>query len=785
MPLLNYTIEFLASSGIKDIVILVKSHASQIEDYIKNVKGELGVKITCHRSLDSLNFGDAIRDVAKQIMFHNDFVLVYGDIVSNQPLKTMFSEHMQRRKLDSNAVMTVFLTQQNKDPDLLETQTPILEYLSNAPKVERIKPRVSEEFNTQSSMYSPNFTTKEDTSSISQHIDIPKQHKPLNSVGENLSISSCYSSYSSYSPHNVSSFDTHSSSQTFETTRSPPSTSIGAGLFSANNSLQSIKKDYLTAISLTSNDCRYVLLQEDTGHILTYEEKIAIYQQPRDIPFNSVEHGPVICRTDLQESGIAICAPEVLNFFKDQYDNSTLAQLIRELTLNDIHDLKVYAYIGDEQYYTSRVSNLRRYYRVSTDILKRRIYPLVPEKNLSRTSSWRFFRHCIYKENDVIIHGKCIVSPNSAIGAKTTVDEASEIIRSIIGRNCTIGKRVKIKNSIVWDNVNIEDDCTITNAIICSGVIIRSGVIVFPGCILSFNTVISSGTNLPSLTKLTTFGLNFPPLTHDTNSQISFDNESEDVFNDILFSNNTNNYNDTSIYNTLCESKLIVDFDIPGCISKKWNSPPLPFNELYTGWETLSHIRHISTLSTRMLETNIKGEDETRYTNLTTRAQLFSIMKDLLLNYREIIFNSTLLDNLFREINGIKFSFGSFGIDDQSCAEALLIGVFELVSLPPTLTSIHNILLHYKIALLEYFEVVESRLNLLFSLESYFEKPGNSFFFENNWIPSIFNMLYELEIFDEEVFLEWSQEYTNNQEEESQCYTAAISFIEFLKKEEE
>lgn len=37
VPLIEYTLEFLAAAGVQEIIVFVKSHADQIKDYLKYV----------------------------------------------------------------------------------------------------------------------------------------------------------------------------------------------------------------------------------------------------------------------------------------------------------------------------------------------------------------------------------------------------------------------------------------------------------------------------------------------------------------------------------------------------------------------------------------------------------------------------------------------------------------------------------------------------------------------------------------------------------------------------
>lgn len=60
-----------------------------------------------------------------------------------------------------------------------------------------------------------------------------------------------------------------------------------------------------------------------------------------------------------------------------------------------------------------------------------------------------------------------------------------------------IGKNVKIRNSYIWNNVEIEDNCVIEDAIICDNVIIKSEVKVKSGSMLSFGVHVKEKAVVP------------------------------------------------------------------------------------------------------------------------------------------------------------------------------------------------------------------------------------------------------------------------------------------------
>ncbi|KAH8687464.1 nucleotide-diphospho-sugar transferase [Tricladium varicosporioides] len=114
-PLIEYTLEFLAMSGVADIYIYCGAHTAEVEKYIQSSKwypqtspaspfDSLEIVKTTARSV-----GDAMRDLDARALITGDFLLVHGDLVSNLPIDAALAVHRARRLADKNAIMTMIL----------------------------------------------------------------------------------------------------------------------------------------------------------------------------------------------------------------------------------------------------------------------------------------------------------------------------------------------------------------------------------------------------------------------------------------------------------------------------------------------------------------------------------------------------------------------------------------------------------------------------------------------------------------------------------------------------
>ncbi|KAG0634151.1 nucleotide-diphospho-sugar transferase, partial [Tuber brumale] len=112
-PLIEYTLEFLALSGVQDVFIFASSHAEKVEEYIRSsrwAKKSSPFK-NCRIILSpaSVSVGDAMRELDSKQLITTDFLMVHGDFISNLPLGDILAIHRKRRTADKNAIMTMIL----------------------------------------------------------------------------------------------------------------------------------------------------------------------------------------------------------------------------------------------------------------------------------------------------------------------------------------------------------------------------------------------------------------------------------------------------------------------------------------------------------------------------------------------------------------------------------------------------------------------------------------------------------------------------------------------------
>lgn len=112
VPIIEYTFEFLAISGVQEVILFCRAHADQIKQYISKSRwsrptSSMNIQLVMNN--ECMSMGDALRDIDARSIIHGDFILVCGDVVSNINLTKALTLHKQRRQEDRSYIMTMVL----------------------------------------------------------------------------------------------------------------------------------------------------------------------------------------------------------------------------------------------------------------------------------------------------------------------------------------------------------------------------------------------------------------------------------------------------------------------------------------------------------------------------------------------------------------------------------------------------------------------------------------------------------------------------------------------------
>ncbi|XP_045204688.2 translation initiation factor eIF-2B subunit epsilon-like [Mercenaria mercenaria] len=112
--LLDYTLEFLCSGGVQEIFVLCCHHAGLVKQHLQNSRWNeksSPCNVVPIVSEGCMSMGDALRDIDAKSLIRSDFILIYGDVVSNIKLQPIMEEHKKRHEKDKSAIMTMVFRQ--------------------------------------------------------------------------------------------------------------------------------------------------------------------------------------------------------------------------------------------------------------------------------------------------------------------------------------------------------------------------------------------------------------------------------------------------------------------------------------------------------------------------------------------------------------------------------------------------------------------------------------------------------------------------------------------------
>ncbi|KAL3030485.1 hypothetical protein AAZX31_03G222700 [Glycine max] len=124
VPMINYTLTWLESAGVEEVFVFCCSHSKQVISYLEKSEwlSQPNFTVTTVESQNSVSAGDALRVIYERNVIHGDFVLISGDTVSNMSLTQALLEHKERKKKDSNAVMTMVIKRSKPNPAIHQSR---------------------------------------------------------------------------------------------------------------------------------------------------------------------------------------------------------------------------------------------------------------------------------------------------------------------------------------------------------------------------------------------------------------------------------------------------------------------------------------------------------------------------------------------------------------------------------------------------------------------------------------------------------------------------------------
>jgi len=247
----------------------------------------------------------------------------------------------------------------------------------------------------------------------------------------------------------------------------------------------------------------------------SHDNRILLYEDNRDsgtisIPcsFLASHCAALELRTDLMDTGLALCSPDVLARFSDEFD---YRHIRREFVANSVAEEeeglqnKLFAHVLASEEYAARIQTPRTYHAVARDLLRRYVYPVVPDnaKDNINQHQYSMQRHYQYYERTSRVGRSSTVTGPGMMGSHCVVGEHCRIRRSVLGDHSHIGDHCSVSDSHLWEGVVVEQGATIQQSVLGAGAIVKAGAVVARGCIIGAGCVVGTGIKLPEYTRLT------------------------------------------------------------------------------------------------------------------------------------------------------------------------------------------------------------------------------------------------------------------------------------------
>lgn len=171
-------------------------------------------------------------------------------------------------------------------------------------------------------------------------------------------------------------------------------------------------------------------------------------------------------------TGIYIFEPEIFNYMpKNEFYDFGLQLWPKLLKQNK----RIFGYVMDE--YWTDVGNLTEYRRGVKDALDGKVRISIPGEQI-KPGVWVGKNTRIDPKASLV--APCVIGEKCVIGKDAVIDEYTTV-----ADHCVIGQGARIKNSILWGNVEVAKNVNLDNCIIGYGAKVSKDISVFEGTVLN------------------------------------------------------------------------------------------------------------------------------------------------------------------------------------------------------------------------------------------------------------------------------------------------------------
>ena len=235
----------------------------------------------------------------------------------------------------------------------------------------------------------------------------------------------------------------------------------------------------------TANVAPSVIIAVDNdGALLRYAEKIDAIEV-------GISAGNIRLLSDVVDTGVDVCAPELLLEFKENFDYDRVRALtIEKLDSGDAETMgnRMFARFIDPASgeYAARIQSLATLKHVSQDVFNGWLKPLAHPACPKHIGSDVYDRN-FSKKKSIERNWK---GQNVVLGINARIESGASVRNSILGDGTFVSEGCVLSNCILGNSVQIEADACVSHSILENNVVIKQGVTIPNNCYIDSGVVV-------------------------------------------------------------------------------------------------------------------------------------------------------------------------------------------------------------------------------------------------------------------------------------------------------
>ncbi|KAJ2762974.1 translation initiation factor eIF-2B epsilon subunit, GEF, partial [Coemansia nantahalensis] len=244
------------------------------------------------------------------------------------------------------------------------------------------------------------------------------------------------------------------------------------------------------------------------------------------------DNAEVELRADLMDTNIAICTPDVLALFTENFDYHSMRQdfVSGIIESEDLHSKTIYAHVLSgasnlptesaasgtasgahahgslhcisQSGYAAGVTDTAAYDAISRDIVGRWAFPLCPDNSPTGDSVYKYSRGAVYKAPSARLDRESRVERHVILGPDSQVANHAYIADSVLGERCLVGEQTTIRASYLFDDTKVGRNAVVDGSILGERVTILDNVVIERGCLIGDDVTIGPNVRIPSFTRV-------------------------------------------------------------------------------------------------------------------------------------------------------------------------------------------------------------------------------------------------------------------------------------------